>query len=218
VSSWSGKIRQSPAALGAGSGDWLHSGGGFVLFFGRRTAPPAPVPGKFGASCGRQLKADPPIEGLYQVPLLLRVTADSQPGSAASPLINTKGGGEGFFLTFNGAEVAGILCFAASGTDYIWSGLHYWEFAVAGLALLLLFIGVVWHRCRKGKRSYVVNAVTAIGKYRFLICQLVGRDFKTKYKRSVLGIFWSFLNPLLTMLATTPPGCWRVWRSPSLRW
>lgn len=30
--------------------------------------------------------------------------------------------------------------------------------------------------------------------------QLVARDFKTKYKRSVLGMLWSFLNPLLTML------------------
>lgn len=37
-------------------------------------------------------------------------------------------------------------------------------------------------------------------KYRFLIRQLVARDFKTKYKRSVLGVFWSFLNPLFTML------------------
>ena len=37
-------------------------------------------------------------------------------------------------------------------------------------------------------------------KYRFLIKQLVNRDFKTKYKRSVLGVFWSFLNPLLTMV------------------
>ena len=36
-------------------------------------------------------------------------------------------------------------------------------------------------------------------KYRFLIKQLVMRDFKTKYKRSVLGVLWSFLNPLLTM-------------------
>ena len=36
-------------------------------------------------------------------------------------------------------------------------------------------------------------------KYKFLIKQLVNRDFKTKYKRSVLGVFWSFLNPLLTM-------------------
>ena len=46
----------------------------------------------------------------------------------------------------------------------------------------------------------MVNALTAVKKYRFLIRQLVGRDFKTKYKRSVLGVFWSFLNPLLTML------------------
>ncbi len=36
-------------------------------------------------------------------------------------------------------------------------------------------------------------------RYRFLIEQLVTRDFKTKYKRSILGVFWSFLNPLLMM-------------------
>lgn len=37
-------------------------------------------------------------------------------------------------------------------------------------------------------------------KYGFLTRQLVSRDFKTKYKRSVLGVGWSILNPLLTML------------------
>jgi len=37
-------------------------------------------------------------------------------------------------------------------------------------------------------------------KYRFLLEQLVSRDFKTKYKRSVLGVFWSLLYPLATML------------------
>ena len=35
--------------------------------------------------------------------------------------------------------------------------------------------------------------------YSFLVRQLVSRDFKTKYKRSVLGVLWSLLNPLLTM-------------------
>lgn len=36
------------------------------------------------------LAAEAPIEGAYQAPLLLRVTADSQSGGAASPLMNTQ--------------------------------------------------------------------------------------------------------------------------------
>ena len=35
--------------------------------------------------------------------------------------------------------------------------------------------------------------------YLFLLKQLVSRDFKVKYKRSVLGILWSILYPLLQM-------------------
>ena len=146
------------------------------------------------------LTAETPFEGLYQAPLLLRLTADSSPGSAVSPLMNTQKQEEGWELSLNGAPTSGVLCFALSGTDYIWTGLHYWEFAAAGLALVLLCIAAVWLRARSGKRSYVVNAVIAVQKYRFLIRQLVSRDFKTKYKRSILGIFWSFLNPLLMML------------------
>lgn len=45
----------------------------------------------------------------------------------------------------------------------------------------------------------IKRLIDALTKYHFLIKQLVNRDFKTKYKRSVLGVFWSFLNPLLTM-------------------
>lgn len=142
------------------------------------------------------LTAEMPIEGLYQAPLLLRITADSQPGSAASPLMNSQGQEEGRELSFNGVPTPGMLCFALSGTDYIWTGLHYWQFAAVGLALILLFIASVWLRVRSRKRSYVVNAVIAVQKYSFLIRQLVGRDFKTKYKQSILGIFWSFFNPL----------------------
>lgn len=36
-------------------------------------------------------------------------------------------------------------------------------------------------------------------KYKFLLHQLVARDFKSKYKRSILGVLWSLLNPLLLM-------------------
>jgi lipopolysaccharide transport system permease protein len=41
------------------------------------------------------------------------------------------------------------------------------------------------------------------GKYRFLLIQLVKRDIQVKYRSSVLGIFWSFLEPLLTMILMT---------------
>lgn len=31
-------------------------------------------------------------------------------------------------------------------------------------------------------------------RYSFLMYQLIMRDFKVKYKRSVLGVLWSILN------------------------
>jgi ABC-type polysaccharide/polyol phosphate export permease len=36
-------------------------------------------------------------------------------------------------------------------------------------------------------------------RYRFLLWNLVSRDLKVRYKRSVLGFFWAMVNPLLTM-------------------
>ncbi|HNW86727.1 MAG TPA: ABC transporter permease [Candidatus Limiplasma sp.] len=37
-------------------------------------------------------------------------------------------------------------------------------------------------------------------QYQFLFEELVKRDFSIKYKRTILGIFWSVLSPLLTLL------------------
>lgn len=37
-------------------------------------------------------------------------------------------------------------------------------------------------------------------KYSFLFEELVKRDFKKKYKRTILGMGWSLLSPLLTLL------------------
>ena len=37
-------------------------------------------------------------------------------------------------------------------------------------------------------------------RYQFLFEELVKRDFKKKYKRTVLGMMWSVLSPLLTLL------------------
>ena len=37
-------------------------------------------------------------------------------------------------------------------------------------------------------------------RYQFLFEELVKRDFKKKYKRTILGMAWSILSPLLTLL------------------
>ena len=37
-------------------------------------------------------------------------------------------------------------------------------------------------------------------KFRPLLMELVTRDIKTKYRRSILGVLWTLLNPLLMML------------------
>ena len=45
----------------------------------------------------------------------------------------------------------------------------------------------------------IKSTINNLKKYSFLLKQLVSRDFKVKYKRSVLGILWSLLYPVLTM-------------------
>ena len=42
--------------------------------------------------------------------------------------------------------------------------------------------------------------IRTINRYLFLFEELVKRDFKQKYKRTVLGMFWSVLSPLLSLL------------------
>lgn len=46
---------------------------------------------------------------------------------------------------------------------------------------------------------FIKNVITNFKKYSFLLQQLISRDFKVKYKRSVLGILWSLLYPVLNM-------------------
>lgn len=45
----------------------------------------------------------------------------------------------------------------------------------------------------------VKNVIVNFKKYSFLMSQMISRDFKVKYKRSVLGVLWSLLYPLLMM-------------------
>lgn len=46
----------------------------------------------------------------------------------------------------------------------------------------------------------IKNILSNFKRYSFLMQQLVSRDFKVKYKRSILGILWSLLYPVLMMI------------------
>ncbi len=46
----------------------------------------------------------------------------------------------------------------------------------------------------------VKNGIEKIKKQRFLFEELVKRDFKKKYKRTVLGMLWSLISPLMQLL------------------
>ena len=45
----------------------------------------------------------------------------------------------------------------------------------------------------------VKELIQRMKKQQFLFEELVKRDFKQKYKRTVLGMGWSILSPLLTL-------------------
>lgn len=47
--------------------------------------------------------------------------------------------------------------------------------------------------------NLIRSGVQKIKKNQFLFEELVKRDFKKKYKRTILGMFWSILNPLLQL-------------------
>ena len=142
-----------------------------------------------------------PVRDMARKPLTLHIfSPDSQPGSAVSPLMNTQEKMDYTSLSINGTQAEGVLCFSIKGRDYNWIGLHYWQLAAFGFALVLAALALTWVKLYHGKSSYLISSILAVRQYRFLIRQLVSRDFKTKYKRSVLGMVWSFLNPLLTTL------------------
>lgn len=99
----------------------------------------------------------------------------------------------------NGQPLGYALCWSLSTRTHLNWGLYFPILAGVVCAVLIIYC-VYMVRCDKnGKLCLGLRVKTAFTRYRYLIKQLVSRDFKTKYKRSILGVLWSFLNPLLMM-------------------
>ncbi|MCL2202464.1 MAG: ABC transporter permease [Defluviitaleaceae bacterium] len=71
----------------------------------------------------------------------------------------------------------------------------YAGFLAFTVAILFVFILIL-----ATKTDYVKGHIATLYRFRHLLFMMVKRDFVTRYRRSVLGILWSVLNPLLTML------------------
>lgn len=80
----------------------------------------------------------------------------------------------------------------------VWFGYYWHMVCVVGVVLASFYLRQSVKE-RQGKTCVLHYICSTPDTYRFLIKQLVVRDFKTKYKRSILGALWSFLNPLCTM-------------------
>jgi ABC-type polysaccharide/polyol phosphate export permease len=53
------------------------------------------------------------------------------------------------------------------------------------------------------KKEFVGWQKHSFSRFKYLLFNLVKRDFISRYRKSVLGVLWSLLNPLLTMLVMT---------------
>ncbi|MBQ9355158.1 MAG: ABC transporter permease [Clostridia bacterium] len=75
-------------------------------------------------------------------------------------------------------------------------------YAVVVLCFLSLCI---WQRIaeKKGKKTTFGEIIDIFTDYRFLLNQLVGKEFKVKYRRSYLGMAWSLVNPFLMMIVVS---------------
>lgn len=142
--------------------------------------------------------------------MMVLTSPDAAPGNALSVMMGsavsvgraelTQKIPENMQALVNDVPQEAKLCFRVQIRRTLLVGdLYGYGAAALGIALALYLVHV-GRLLQQGKTNVVINIVRVTRKYSFLMRQVVMRDFKTKYKRSVLGVFWSFLNPLFTMM------------------
>lgn len=138
------------------------------------------------------------FDNIREDKLCIQILSDTEEGKVA-PWINSTSNINNSQLYYNEILVDGDLCIELTGKNTVWLGKVFWKMVLVLLLILLIFI--IWdaHKFRKNKFSLIFSIYETKNKYGFLMKQLVNRDFKTKYKKSIFGILWSFMNPLIMM-------------------
>ena len=145
------------------------------------------------------LTLEEPIKNVSNTIMTLRISSSAKEGSGVAVMMNKSSAPDGSILKIGDKEINATLCFSVTGTTEVKASRYYWHIMGTIGLLLALILYVSYKNYLRDKINYLVAALIAVERYRFLISQLVIRDFKSKYKRSILGVFWSFLNPLMTM-------------------
>lgn len=141
--------------------------------------------------------------------ILMFTTEGCEPGNAITVFagtstevgdLTTSSYGPAGNVTVDGTDFGGMLCVRLDGRSNSMFYITYWVIILVVLAVLFLLCTIWFRQAKKGKNNPLVMVCTLFTRYQLLFRQLVSRDFKAKYKRSALGLVWSFLNPLLTMI------------------
>ena len=156
------------------------------------------------------IKFDKPVQIQARKPITLVITTEgSVPGNGiaiyyGNPVssgrieVEQKTASDRQF-TINGVPGGGKLCVSYNSTEHTNFYINYWIIVVVAFAITAVLCRIWWKQILAGKGNPLYVVCLVFTKYGFLIKQLVSRDFKVKYKKSSLGMIWSFMNPLLTM-------------------
>ena len=100
-------------------------------------------------------------------------------------------------LLIGDKQAEGQLVMAWRGSNRLNAHLWIWPIGILAAAGMV-FLAVWEERSRKSGKYTIISRIRyTFDKYGYLLRQLVERDFRVKYKASVLGVLWSIMNPLL---------------------
>ncbi len=107
--------------------------------------------------------------------------------------------GEETTFAVNGEPMHGALAMRIIGRSYYHMSQTYLLLSAGVFALLVFVMITQVRKFRRHESTFLIRVMVVLDRYSYLMKQMVSRDFHVKYKRSVLGVLWSFINPLLTM-------------------
>lgn len=142
------------------------------------------------------------IEACKSHTLGVRLTTEGcSPGNAITIGMSNSNNVQGSNLLLDGTGAPGqSLTMTLSHKSLSANASYYYYMFFVLFIVMCLYFGFVILKVKHGKLTFISKYSELFLRYKFLMKQLISRDFVTKYKKSVLGVLWSFLNPLLTML------------------